>query len=419
MRFVPLDPDAYERFASSTRHRIFIPQLPEFARVRARQGYRVEYVGVVEGATRREERVVGAAVLVYQPWRRFLLKARLTYGPLLDWDDEELVDCFFDGLKRHVKRNPRVVSITFNPLVPRAFYEDIRQVAENPQARKVADQLAGLGARRLTKEFYERPDIQIRYIYTKSVEGMSFEEATATLAKGLRRRFHNEGRYGVTTRFLPPEDFGVFDSLHDSTAERTNMHEITSGARELYTGLMRELGPERAILCVAFISPSLYLSQIADEREQARERIAALEGRKQTKARDRELAELAERLTTLDSQESQARKTAEEHGEDIPFNAILSFRIGEELILLLGGMDKRFAAYGRDYPVERAMFKWACDHGLSVYNTFGISGIFDESAPDAPVLAFKRWLNGNVEEFIGTFVIPVRPRLAKAVGALD
>ena len=245
MRFVPLDPDAYERFASSTRHRIFIPQLPEFARVRARQGYRVEYVGVVEGATRREERVVGAAVLVYQPWRRFLLKARLTYGPLLDWDDEELVDCFFDGLKRHVKRNPRVVSITFNPLVPRAFYEDIRQVAENPQARKVADQLAGLGARRLTKEFYERPDIQIRYIYTKSVEGMSFEEATATLAKGLRRRFHNEGRYGVTTRFLPPEDFGVFDSLHESTAERTNMHEITSGARELYTGLMRETNANR------------------------------------------------------------------------------------------------------------------------------------------------------------------------------
>ena len=92
MRFVHLDPDAYERFASSTRHRIFIPQLPEFARVRARQGYRVEYVGVVEGATRREERVVGAAVLVYQPWRRFLLKARLTYGPLLDWDDEELVE---------------------------------------------------------------------------------------------------------------------------------------------------------------------------------------------------------------------------------------------------------------------------------------------------------------------------------------
>ena len=78
-------------------------------------------------------------------------------------------------------------------------------------------------------------------------------------------------------------------------------------------------------------------------------------------------------------------------------------------------MDKRFAAYGRDYPVERAMFKWACDHGLSVYNTFGISGIFDESAPDAPVLAFKRWLNGNVEEFIGTFVIPVRPRLANGL----
>ena len=126
-----------------------------------------------------------------------------------------------------------------------------------------------------------------------------------------------------------------------------------------------------------------------------------------------------ERLTTLDSQEEQARKTLDEYGDDIPFNAALSFRFGDELILLLGGMDKRFAAYGRDYPVERAMFKWACDNGLSVYNTFGVSGIFDETAPDAPVLKFKRWLGGNVEEFVGTYVLPIHPLLAKATGALN
>ena len=218
---------------------------------------------------------------------------------------------------------------------------------------------------------------------------------------------------------MRPEEFDVFDKLHESTADRTTMHGISGSSRAFYTELMRELGPERALLCVAYLFPSRYLEQIADERQESLKRIELLEGRKATKARDRELEQLRERLTTLDSQEEQARKTLDEHGDGIPFNAALSFRFGDELILLLGGMDKRFAAYGRDYPVERAMFKWACDNGLSVYNTFGVSGIFDETAPDAPVLKFKRWLGGNVEEFVGTYVLPIHPLLAKATGALD
>ena len=65
------------------------------------------------------------------------------------------------------------------------------------------------------------------------------------------------------------------------------------------------------------------------------------------------------------------------------------------------------------------MFKLACDKGLSVYNTFGITGCFDETAIDAPVLSFKRWLNGNVEEFIGTYNRPLHPKLARALGATE
>ena len=416
MRFVLLTSKAYARFLEESRPRVFIPQSIEFARVRERQGYKVEYVGIVDDA---ERKVVGAGVLAYQPWKKVFWRAQLTYGPLLDWESTAAIEAFFTGLKRHLRKNPRVLALRFNPLLPRAFYEDIKVVEENPVAAKAQETFAKLGATRLKKEFYEQPDIQIRYIYTKDISGKTFDEATATLAKGLRRRFHNEGRYGVETRLLGPEEFDVFDKLHESTADRTTMHGISGSSRAFYTELMRELGPERALLCVAYLFPSRYLEQIADERQESLKRIELLEGRKATKARDRELEQLRERLTTLDSQEEQARKTLDEHGDGIPFNAALSFRFGDELILLLGGMDKRFAAYGRDYPVERAMFKWACDNGLSVYNTFGVSGIFDETAPDAPVLKFKRWLGGNVEEFVGTYVLPIHPLLAKATGALN
>lgn len=304
------------------------------------------------------------------------------------------------------------------PLVHKNLYEDIEVSSANELGAQVHERLGELGYDRLDHEFYERPDVQIRYIYTKNIAGMTFEEATATLSKGLRRRFHNEGRYGVQVRFLDPDQFDVFEHLHESAAERTNMAGITVSSQAMYRRLMEKLGPRRAFLCVAYYSPKRYIGQIEEEQKALIARIAELNERKPTKARDRELTQANERTLTLESNHQAALESLEEFGDrEIPFNSALSFISGNELILLLGGMDKRFSCYARDYPVERAMFKLACDEGLDVYNTFGISGCFDETAIDAPVLSFKRSLNGNVEEFIGTYNKPIHSIAAKVLGA--
>ncbi len=431
MEFVQLTSSQYQRFVRQA-DRVFLPQLPEYGAVRTRLGMAVDYVGVVSHAdvqtparrgqtprARPDAAILAAGLVVLQPWKKIYRRALLSYGPTLDWSDSAMVDCFFAGLRAHLRRDRRILAVRFNPLLPRVFYHDIEIVAGNPTAARAERQLRALGARRIEKEFYQQSDVQIRYIYTKDISGMSFEEATATLAKGLRRRFHNEGRYGVEVRFLGPDDFAVFDTLHDATVERTSMASLSSASQEFYRALMRELGPERALLAVAYFSPTRYLQQIAAEREQAKARLEVLSQRRRTKACERETAELTERLEALNWREENAREALSTYGDEIPFNAALGFHSGNELLLLLGGMDKRFSAYARDYPVERALFKWACDHGVSIYNTFGISGIFDETAPDATVLTFKRWLNGNVEEFIGTFVLPIRPQLAKRLGALS
>ena len=422
MRFVRLTADAYATFMS-TVERQFVPQMPEYGLARQTDGHEVEYVGVVDGPSEGpdgSEKVIGAGLLLFQPWKKFFQRGLMNYGPTLDWENKELVDFFFTELTSFLRKNhPKVLSVRICPLVPKNFYEDIQVVEKSRLGEDIDIQFRQLGMTRIHKEFYEQPDIQIRYIYTKNIAGMSFEEATATLSKGLRRRFHNEGRYGVEVRFLPPEEFDVFEQLHESTAERTKMAGITSSSENLYRNLMTELGPERAFLSVAYLSPVRYLEQIRAEREELKERLTVLEARKPTKARDREIDQVNKRFPLLDEQEATAQKTLDEHGDNIPFNSALSFVAGKEIILLLGGMDKRFNSYGRDYPVERAMFKLACDMGLEVYNTFGVSGVFDETAVDAPVLAFKRWLGGDVEEFIGTYVLPIRPQLAKQLGAIS
>ncbi|MCF2706359.1 peptidoglycan bridge formation glycyltransferase FemA/FemB family protein [Arcanobacterium haemolyticum] len=413
MQFSILNADQYAHFAA-TAPRIFIPQLPEYAQVRQENGMKSEFVGVIDAGN-----VIAAAIVTYQPWKKLFSRAHIVYGPTLDWTNSAVINCFFNGLISHLHSQQGVVALRFNPLLARAFYDDITKVADNPIASSADAQLRSFGASRLTKEFYDQADIQIRYIYTKDISGKSFEEATSTLSKSLRRRFHNEGRYGVEVRFLEPHQFEVFDSLHESTQERTSMAGISTTSRRIYEGLMEHLGPDRAFLSVAYFSPRRYMKQIDDEVANMKVRLEELEKRPDTKARQREMNQITQRFDGLADQRKRAEEVLDEHGDDIPFNAALSFVVGNELLLLLGGMDKRFVEFGRDYPVERAMFKWACDHNLDTYNTFGISGIFDETAPDFPVLRFKRSLNGKVEEFVGTYVIPVRPFLAKVTNALQ
>ncbi|EPD26167.1 lipid II:glycine glycyltransferase FemX [Actinotignum schaalii] len=414
MQFAVLSENEYNDYMSAQR--CFLSQTVSYGRVRQAEGYRVEYVGVRDNTGT----VCGAGLIMYQPWKKLFTRASLAYGPTLDWSQREVVAAFFSGLNRHFASQPRLLTARINPILARRWYTDITPLEDNPVADAVSHALERDGWRHLPYEFGERSDIQLRWIYTKTISGMNFEEAKATLAKGLRRRFNNENRYGVETRFLGPEDFDVFAQLYASTRDRTDgMPELSASAVRFYRDLMADMGPERALLAVAYVSPRRYLDQIAAERTEVHERIEVLRGRKETKARDRELEQAAQRLEVLDGQEEMARETLAERGDaEIPFNAALGFRVGSELILLLGGMDKTLSAYARDYPVERAMFKYACDEGLDTYNTFGISGDFSEDADDANILAFKRWLNGQVEEFVGTYEKTFAPRfLARALGA--
>lgn len=414
MYFVRLSLEEYADFAVR-QGRLFLPQTPEYGRVKAKQGLAVEYVGVRDESTH----LVAAGIIVIQPWKKLFQRAVMNYGPAANWDQLEVANTFLEGVSKFLRhRYPRVLAFQISPLAPARIYRDVT-VTEDPAPGPDLDNLlTGRGFRRIDQEFYENPDIQIRYIYTKDIEGLSFDEATATLSKTLRRRFHNEGRYGVQTRFLTSDDFGVFNQLHESAAERTDMAEISSGSRDFYQLLMDELGPDRAFLCVAYFSPARYMKQIVAEHRASVERREVLLGRPVTKNRDREIAQIEERLDTLAGHSQEASQTYDTYGDtEIPINGALSFICGNELILLLGGMDKRFAQFARDYPVERAMFKLACDKGLSVYNTFGISGQFGADAIDSQVLTFKRLLKGNVEEFIGTYNLPLRPYLAERTGA--
>ncbi|OCA93278.1 lipid II:glycine glycyltransferase FemX [Actinobaculum suis] len=430
--FVSLSEEAYANAVTSQvsrgSYRFLLPQLPEYGQVMSRHDEKqIEYLAVRERgsaesanpATGAHGEIVATALVYYQPWRKLFRRAIITYGPVLDWDNEPLVRFLFTELEKYLSVRKNVVSLRINPPVAKAYYQDIEKTAESEQGQAVHNFLTSQGFVRTTKEFYDQPDIPIRYLYTKDIAGKSFPEVADTLRGTMRRQVKHRGRYGVEVEFSGAENWDVFHKLYEASRERTDMEELSGSSAQMYRDLLATMGPQKAFIGLAYANPEEYLAQLQADSQDLETRIAKLEEPPATGKKTRALKELRNQQQASTRRIAQISQLLNTYGPGrIAFAGALAFRCGDELVQLLRGFNKDFGLFNRDYPLESALLRWACENQIRIYNTFGVSGIFDDSAPDAAVLEYKRNLHGNIEEFIGTYTLELST-LASPLGALE
>lgn len=424
MRFTRLSQSAYSRFVSD-QERVLFPQLPGYAEQRRGEGTEVYEIGVVDTVDGKE-RVVAAALVRCQPWKKVFMRANIAYGPIMDFSDRELVTFFFEGLTEHLRRDRRMLALRFNPVLAEKFYDDITPTEPNPVAGTFKAAMAELGFTNLQKEFYDSADIQARFFYTKNIEGMSFAELTKSVGQVVRTGFNRAGTPGVTVTFLEAYEFHVLEDVLAHTADRSDMQEISSHAMTFYEG-MKRARPDKVFAPVAVLNCDDYLDGVERESEELRARIADIdeqekrltsEGKNLSKKQRTARNEAQARLDVLARRADETRRHRESAGNEIVLAGSLFVSCPNELVYLLSGSYREYQSYYGIYLVHRAMLEWATENGVKRYNTFGITGDFSEDASDAGVLHFKRQFKGDVEELVGTWEKPLRPLLAKAFGAV-
>lgn len=422
MSFTTLSEAEYAEFLES-QPRVFYTQLPSYAGVRAAEGFEIQYVGLKDDGVVR----AGAAV-VLRPWKRLFRRAVIAYGPILDWNDSDLIDEFFQGLVKFYRKDPRVLAVRVNPLLSRNFYEDIEVTGTNPQARVLDDVVASLGGELLTADSDTVADIQERFAFVKDVGGLSFKEAVASCGQVVRTGFNRVGTNGVRVEFKSPSDIGILKQVLAHTAERTDMHAFDDSTFAYYQDLMEHLGPDEAFLPVAILNCQDALDLINSERDQVTTRLdqlttqaeqALAQGRQLGKKQRNAMKECESRLEVLHRRASETEQVRGEHGNEVILAASLFIHSPHELVYLVSGAYAQFQSYYGIYLIHRAMMEWATSHQVRWYNMFGITGDFTENASDAGVLHFKRQFKGNVEEYVGTYVLPIHPKLATRLGALS
>ena len=423
MAFTQLTETEYERFLEG-QSRVFFTQLPSYADVRVREGYEVQYVGV----RAQDGTVIAAATAILQPWKRVFRRVLIPYGPQLDWDNTDLVREFFHGLSAHFHRDRRVLAVRVNPLLSRHFYEDIEVVGDNPQATAVEEVLFSLDAVRLDYDSDVVADVQEKFAFVKDIGAMDYKQVVASCGQVVRTGFNRLGTNGVRVEFRKPSDIGILKDVLAHTAERTDMHEFSDSTFRYYKDLMEGLGEDEAFLPVAILDCREALDLISKERDEVNAKLEQLAAQAaQAEAQGRQLGkkqrnarkECEARLQVLDRRATENEEIRAESGDDVVLAASLFIHSPHELVYLVSGAYSQYQSHYGIYLIHRAMIEWSVAHDVRWYNMFGITGDFTEDASDAGVLHFKRQFKGNVEEYVGTYVLPIRPRLAKQLDALS
>lgn len=421
MSFTVLSEAAYREFINSLDY-VALPQRPEAVAARSSQGTQFEYVGVVDNGEIR-----AAAAVRYQPWKRYFRRADITFGPSFAEGGIPALAEFLTGLKRHLSAKKNVLSFRLSPYITRRVYDGDTPGPDTAEAAQIDSIVVAAGGHRLEKTFRDASDIQISFVYVKDLEGMDFAAVNKSVNQQLRTGFNRMGTPGLEVRFASPDEFDALLRVWEHTTERSGMAELTPSLARYYEQLARELGDD-AFLPVAVLDCPAYLEGIDVEVSEISARVAEIEenrakleaeGKALGKKQRNQLKELYSRLEVLAKRRAETEEHQRDYGDEIVLAASFFIRTGSELVYLVSGSYREFMSYYGIYLIHRAMIEWAVANNTPRYNLFGISGDLTENASDAGVLHFKKQFNGHIEEYVGTYEIPLRPLLSRILKAVD
>ncbi|TWT10440.1 aminoacyltransferase [Streptococcus sp. sy004] len=344
------------------------------------------------GFYRNQELVASASILI----RKLPLGFTMLYiprGPIMDYNDEELVSFVFKSLKAF-GRKQRAIFIKFDP----NLHLRTNQIGQDPQEKTDAQkQIALLQAKGaqwtgLTTDISD--NIQPRFqanLYADHYDLADFHKKTKQIIRVAQNK-------GVTIQFGHLNLVEDFTELMKKTETRKQIHLRN---KDYYTKLLETYG-EQAYITMAFLNLTEKQEQFSSELAKAQATFAEFTEnthKNKVKNTQNEINRLQKELDFIQTELEKGRSM-------VPLAATLSLNFGPTSENLYAGMDEIFRSYNAPLLTWHQTAQHAFDMGITWQNMGGV-----ENDLSGGLYNFKSKLNPTIEEFIGEFNLPINPVL--------
>ncbi|HEM4052717.1 TPA: aminoacyltransferase [Streptococcus suis] len=316
-------------------------------------------------------------------------------GPVMDYEDAELVSFVFKSIKEFALRERSVV-IKFDPFIRLSSKTITGDREEELNVLAVKDRIVDLGG--IWSGRVQTMSATIQPTCHAVLYSESFSEES--LNKRVRQNIRSARNKGIEIRIGREELLRDFSELLKKTEERKS---IRLRGREYYQKILNAY-PENSYIVVAYLDLAKRYEQLSYlEEKLVKESMTFTSTTRQSKIENykKETRRINAELEMINSLIRNGSKL-------VPLAGTLTIDFAGTSENIYAGMDEKFKHYQPALLTWVETAKYAFERGVKWQNLGGI-----EPTLDGGLYHFKSHLNPVVEEYIGEFDLIVSPILYK------
>lgn len=392
MELMVLDKLQFEEFLTHHQHSNFL-QSSKMETAYKLNNWNVTYLGLVQNGK------IKAATLLLSIKNR--IGKNYFYAPrgfIVDYSEEKLLSEFINAIRDYVKNNNGYV-LKFDPAIPR-FERDIDGIkVENGFNNEwIVERLKSLGCKH--SGYTRGTDVskQVNWVFELDLQDKTADDLFKNFKPNVRNNIKKVQKYGIIIEELSYDELDVFKKITQDTSDRIGFMDKPI---EYYQEVYKSFQPDDQVRFVlAKINLNDYLKTLNDELCQNMKKLDETPDKFSKKGIREQLVKDIEALNKRIKETEALKKT---DGEELILSGAMFMIYGGEVTYLFSGNYDKYMNFNAQYAIQWYMIQIAINKGLSKYNFYGISGIFDRKDPDYGVYEFKRGFNGNAVEYIGEF----------------
>ncbi|UXR79189.1 MULTISPECIES: aminoacyltransferase [unclassified Staphylococcus] len=401
MKFTNLTTAEFEQFANEMPYSHFTQMAGNYE-LKVAEGVETHLVGVKD----KNNQVLAACLLTAVPVMKFFKYFYTNRGPVIDFENQELVHFFFNELSKYVKTQ-KALYLRIDPYLPMYKRDHDGNILEDYQREWLFDKFAALG--------YEHEGFTTGFSTTRQIRFHSILDLKDKTAKDVlnnmdslrKRNTKKVQKNGVKVRFLNEDELPIFRSFMEQTSETKDFVDREDA---FYYHRMKHY-KDRVLVPLAYINFEEYIAELEVEEKQLQKEINKAEKdiakRPENQKAVNKKQNLEKQLEANQAKITEARDLQQKHGNELPISAGFFIINPFEVVYYAGGTANEFRHFAGSYAIQWEMINYALDHQIDRYNFYGISGDFTENAEDAGVIKFKKGFNADVIEYVGDFIKPI------------
>ena len=389
MVFENITENEYEKFWNIYDNKCFLSSI-EIGHLREKNNWHISYVGL-----KNNNKIIACAMLLSKKRHFNKYEYYAIRGPLIDYNNYDLLNIFFSELKKYIKNNNGYI-LRIDPYII-DYQRDIdgNIIKGGINNSKIITYLNKIGFKK------NNNDEQNNLLFTLNLKNKSIDQVLTEMKSNTRNIINKVMKSNIKIKELNYDELHIFYDILKKTGDRKNFKVKSFN----YYQNMFKIFKNKIKFLITEIDLNENNILLKEELKNKEIELNKLSNAKYNNGKKNNIKNEIDSIKKKITYNNEIIEKT--NGNNIIMSSSVFIIMKPEIVYLSSGNIEKFLKFNSQYALQWEMIKYAINNGFDKYNFYGIITYDDKNNKDYGIYEFKRGFNGNVEKLIGEYELPI------------